>query len=77
MGSIAQILAENIRELRRVRGLTQMKAAAAAEVDYKHYQRLESGTWPGLRTETIERLARVFGVEPWELIKPSGKPSRK
>ena len=47
--------------------------AEKAGIDYKYFQRVESGRWPGLQLGTIEKLARALGVEAWELIAPTAK----
>jgi len=39
-------------------------------MEYKHYQKIEGGSWAGVRLSTIEGLAKGFGVEAWELITP-------
>lgn len=44
--------------------------AEAAELDYKHYQKLEGNQWPGVRIDTIDRLAKALGVDSWQLLKP-------
>ena len=60
----------NLKRFRASLGLTQQALAEKAEVEYKYYQRVESGRWPGLQLATVERLARAVGVEAWELISP-------
>lgn len=68
---LLQALASNLKVCRKVAGLTQKEMAQRAGLDYKHYQKVESGTWPGLRVDTVERLAQALGVRAWDLIKPS------
>jgi len=63
----------NLKRLRLLRGLTQQAMAEKAGIDYKYFQRVESGRWPGLQLGTIEKLARALGVEAWELIAPTAK----
>ena len=60
----------NLKRYRVSLGLTQQALAEKAEVEYKYYQRVESGRWPGLHLGTVERLAHAVGVEAWELISP-------
>ena len=60
----------NLKRLRLSLGLTQQALAEKADIEYKYYQRVESGRWPGLQLGTVERLSRAVGVEAWELIAP-------
>lgn len=66
-----QVLASNLRICRKVLRLTQKQMAQLAHLDYKHYQKIENGTWPGLRVETVERLANALGTSAWTLLTPS------
>lgn len=66
-----QALASNLRTCRKVAGLTQQELALLAELDYKHYQKIENGAWPGLRVDTVERLAKALGLSAWQLLQPS------
>jgi len=68
--STVQILSKNLRSLRQRRGLTQVQVAEAAALDYKHYQRLEGSDWPGVRLDTVDRLAEALRVPTWELLRP-------
>lgn len=63
-----RVLAANLRRIRQTRGLSQLQVAAAAGTDYKHYQKIEGGTWPGVRLETVERLANALDVSMAELV---------
>jgi transcriptional regulator with XRE-family HTH domain len=60
----------NLKRLRLSLGLTQQALAEKADIEYKYYQRVESGRWPGLQLGTVERLSQAVGVEAWELIAP-------
>ncbi|MDO8545446.1 MAG: helix-turn-helix transcriptional regulator [Opitutaceae bacterium] len=68
-------MSDNLRELRRQRELTQEEAAERAGVTYRHYQEIEASARPGLQVATVERLAKAFGVETWELLNPR-RPSQ-
>lgn len=48
-------IADRIRELRKNAGLTQEKLAEAARIDYKFYQRIESGD----RNITLKTLIKI------------------
>ena len=67
----------NLKRFRLSLGLTQQALAEKADVEYKYYQRIESGRWPGLQLGTVERLARAVDVEAWELISPPRGKTRK
>lgn len=67
----------NLKRLRVSQGLTQQSLAEKANVEYKYYQRIESGRWPGLQLGTVERLARSVGVEAWELLSPHRRKIKK
>jgi transcriptional regulator with XRE-family HTH domain len=69
MRALPQLIA-NLRILRERHGLTQESAAEAAGFEYKYFQKVESGRKPNLRLDTLERLARAFGLEVWELLGP-------
>jgi transcriptional regulator with XRE-family HTH domain len=62
-------LGKNLRRYRLIRKLTQAKLAALAEMDVKHYQKIELGMWRDVRLATIERLADCLGVCAWHLIR--------
>lgn len=64
-------LQTNLKRLRKAQGLTQEGLAEKAGLEYKYYQKIESGRWPGLQLSTIERLGETLGVETWELLRPS------
>lgn len=55
MKATKELLGERIRELRKVRGLTQEQLAELVDVEQKHVSRLELGkSFP-----TIERLEKI------------------
>lgn len=59
-GKILAAIASNIQKIRRAQGLTQEDMAERG-FNYRHYQKLESGTYsPNLRT--LHKLAAVFKV---------------
>jgi transcriptional regulator with XRE-family HTH domain len=66
---------ERIRELRREKGLSQVKLAVMADMDPATLNRLEQGKGnPNLRT--LERVAEALGVEVVDLLgKASGRSS--
>lgn len=67
----AELLARGMRRLREQRGMTQAQLAEAVERHEQFISQLERGKRaPGI--ETIDALASVFGVEPWELLRAGG-----
>ena len=61
-------LCANLKRLRKAQGLTQEALAEKAGLEYKYYQKIESGRWPGLQLSTVERLAKALRVEAGELL---------
>lgn len=62
MKTTRQMLGGRIKELRRLRKLSQEEAAERVGIDPKHLSRIEVGRgFPSL--QTLENLARVLNVE--------------
>jgi len=59
----------NLKRLRLAQGLTQQVLAERASMDYKYFQRIESGSWPGLQLRTLDKLAKALKVDAFELLK--------
>lgn len=53
-------------------GLSQQAFAEKLGLDYKYYQRIEAGNWPGLQLRTVEKIAKALKVEVAELVRKSG-----
>jgi transcriptional regulator with XRE-family HTH domain len=67
MTKIDKLIASNVVKLRKSRGWTQEKLAEEAKMSVTGVQRLEAGErFP--RPKSLESLARVFSVQPWELL---------
>jgi len=62
-------LARRIRELRKTKGMTQEQLSELSGIDYKHIQLLESNKAPAAKLDTIEKLAKAFGISPSKLLK--------
>ncbi len=60
-------LARRIRELRRQHDLTQERLAEL-ETDYKHIQKLEGKNPPAAQIDTLEKIAKAFGIKISELL---------
>ena len=64
---VRQVLATNLRRLRRERGLSQEEMAFRAKINRSYASKLETGaTWAGL--EIIAKIAGVLDVEPADLL---------
>ena len=62
------VIAENLKELRRLRKLTQDALSERSGIAVPNISRIESQTtFPSL--ETVRRLAEAFGVTPDQLLK--------
>ena len=66
--SIRLKFSRRLRELREKKNLTQQELAELADLDYKHIQRLESKNPTDPKLETIEKLAKAFGVSCAKLL---------
>ena len=67
MMNIREILAENIKEKRRKRGLTQEKLAEKAGMSLQYLAMLELGRkFPS--GDMLERLANTLEIETYELL---------
>jgi DNA-binding XRE family transcriptional regulator len=70
------ILARNVLRVRNQRGMTQRELARALGVSQPRIAEIE-GACTSARIDTVGRLAAVFGVEPWTLLKRRPEPSRE
>lgn len=60
----------HIRKLRERQGYTQERFAEKAGFAYKYYQALEAGRKRNLRLSTVDRLAKAYGLEAYQLLGP-------
>lgn len=65
-----EILAANLRSMRRRQGLSQEELAHRAAIDRTYVSALERGVYAAT-IDVIERLARALDVEVWELLRAS------
>lgn len=72
-----QVVAANLRRIRREKGFSQETLAYEAEVNRTYVSKLETGaTWAGL--EVLVKLSSVLEVEPADFLKrPTRKAGRK
>ena len=62
--------AKRLRDLRLKRKWTQEQLAEAADLAYRHIQRLESTTnTPPAKIGTLEKLAKAFWISISQLLK--------
>ena len=61
-------LGKKIRSLRTSLKLTQEELAETTGIDYKYIQRIEGKNPPGIKIDTIGRLAKALKVKPVELL---------
>lgn len=66
---VREILAANLRALRRRQGLSQEELAYRADIDRTYVSALEREVYAAT-VDILERLARALDVQAWELLKP-------
>lgn len=59
---------ERVKRFREALGLTQEAFAERAGLKYKHYQAVEAGRKVDIKFETVLKMARACGLEPWQLL---------
>lgn len=65
--SVLREAGRRVAAARRASGLTQEEAADRAGIDYKRYQRLESGT-VNATIRTLLRIAEAFDTSVWTML---------
>jgi transcriptional regulator with XRE-family HTH domain len=65
--NIREVLAINLRKLRRARGLSQEELAHRAKIDRTYISALERRVYAA-GIDVVDRLARVLGVEAADLL---------
>jgi transcriptional regulator with XRE-family HTH domain len=63
------LLAKRLRLLRQRHRYTQQAVAERARLDYKYYQSIEGKRPPNVTFDSLERLAKAFGISLSELLK--------
>lgn len=67
---VVQLLGENVRRYRKLRGMTQEQLALDAQMERSYVSDLERGTRnPSVRA--LGRLAEALDVEPHQLLMPA------
>jgi transcriptional regulator with XRE-family HTH domain len=74
MRKIRDALAENLKEKRRLKGLTQEQLAEKAGVSSHYVTMVETRkTFP--KPEMLERFAKTLGIEPYQLFIVENDPN--
>ena len=60
-------LGDRIRQLRKAASLTQAELAENADMDYKYLGAVERGE-RNITIDNIEKIAKGFGIEPYQLF---------
>lgn len=72
-GELQRVVGENLRALRRQRGLSQEEFAEVLGVHRTYMGGVERGE-RNLTLQTVERLAESLGVAPLALLRPPAQP---
>ena len=71
--NIREILAANLRENRRKKGLTQEKLAEMADISLRYLAMLELGkSFPS--GEVLEKLSQALDIQTYQLFDPTSTP---
>jgi transcriptional regulator with XRE-family HTH domain len=74
MRKIRDVLAENLKKTRRLKGLTQEQLAEKADVSSHYVAMVETRkTFP--KPEMLERFAKTLGIEPHQLFTVENNPN--
>jgi len=71
---ISERFRKRLRELRTQRGWTQEKAAEVCGIGHKLFQLYELGIKANPGLLTLDKIARGFEIEVYELLVPSNPP---
>ncbi len=73
--NIREILALNLREQRRIKGMSQEELAHRADIDRTYISALERCVY-AVSIDVLDRLAQALGVEAADLLhRPTGSVS--
>jgi len=78
--SISAVIGEQIRELRKERGMSQMRLAALVGVSYQQIQKYEKASG-SISVERLEQISKAFKISireflPTEKAKPIKKSKK-
>ncbi len=66
--ALLKILAENLRELRKLKKVTQADVAKKLAITLPSYSKYESGTLKSISFENLEKLGKYFHLRPYDLL---------
>jgi transcriptional regulator with XRE-family HTH domain len=72
--NISERFRKCLRQLRIQRGWTQEEASEVCGIGHKVFQLYELGIKPNPGLLTLEKIARGFGIEVHELLRPLSSP---
>jgi len=76
-GEARRLIAKNVRLLREAKNLSQEDLAGLTEIDRSYISEVENER-KSISADKVERLARAFGVEIYEMFHPdTGKNASK
>ena len=67
--SIREVLAQNLKRYRALRGLSQEELAHRADIDRTYISSLERSQYAA-GIDVVERLATALDLQPIELLRP-------
>ena len=73
---IREVFAANLRRYRHAAGLSQEELAHHADIDRTYVSALERCVYAA-GIDVVERLAKVLGIEPYELLRPLPKGAKR
>lgn len=73
----SEMLAQNLKRLRKQRKLSQEKLARLADISYNTIIKIETGKANNPTFETLSKLADAFGVSMDELAGRSNKKNKR
>ena len=69
MAKTISIIAKNIKRYRKEKGLSQDKLSKLADVSHATIIKIESGGIQSPTIDTVQKIAKAFGVDINDLIK--------
>ena len=68
-----KVLSANIKHYRSLRGWSQVKLAEKIDISTNFLADIETGkSW--VSSQTLAKLATIFGIEAYELFRPANSP---
>jgi len=69
MANIRKTFAQNLKDIRKSKGLSQEQLAERLDISVRYVQQLEGTRCPNVKLDTIANLSRALRVRPADLIK--------